>query len=101
MKPMSRRLRQQSPPGLGVAAGEPPAEPPAELPAEPPAVAKAGTATVKIRCPKCGEELLPKTLRYSHDCDMSKKPRPSGEQLIEEDPILEPHRVRARTSSES
>ena len=79
-------------PGHGVEVGEPPAEPPPEPPAEPPAepaVAKARPATAKIRCPKCGKELLPKTYKYSHDCGGTKKPRPSGAQLLEEDPILD------------
>ena len=79
-------------PGHGVEVGEPPAEPPPEPPAEPPAepaVAKARPATAKIRCPKCGKELLPKTYKYSHDCGGTKKPRPSGAPLLEEDPILD------------
>ena len=75
-----------------VEVGEPPPEPPPEPPAEPPAepaVAKARPATAKIRCPKCGKELLPKTYKYSHDCGGTKKPRPSGAQLLEEAPILD------------
>ena len=94
LKPLSWRLLPKSPRAYGVAAGEPPAEPPTEPPAEPPteppaeppAVAKAGAATVKIRCNKCGKELLPKTLKYSHDCDGTKKPHKSGLAQILEDP---------------
>jgi hypothetical protein len=91
----------KEPPEVRVAAGEPPScasrnefgQSPNSRPsveAEPPAVAKAGAATVKIRCNKCGKELLPKTLKYSHDCDGTKKPRQSGAQRLDEDPILEP-----------
>ena len=90
-------------PGHGVEVGEPPscasveAEPAIPEPAIPePAVAKTGHAPSKVRCPKCGKELLPKTFKYSHDCDGSKRASLSGAQLLEEDPILEPHRASAQ-----
>ena len=88
-------------PDTGEEVGETPAGPPSEPTIPEPAVAKAGPATVKIRCPKCEKELLPKTFKYSHYCGGAKPARQSGARLREEDAVLEPHRASARTPSES
>ena len=62
-------------------------EPPEETSIQEPTAA--GPATVKVRCPKCEKELLPKTFKYSHYCD-GKQHRPSGAQLLDKSPGLEP-----------
>ena len=77
-------------PDTGEEVGEPPAGSSSEPTIPEPAVAKAGPSTVKIRCPKCEKELLPKIFKYSPYCGGAKPARPSDARLREEDPILEP-----------